>query len=149
MATIRVLHGPNLNLLGQREPHIYGTQTLAELNDCLATLAHQLGHKLQCQQSNAEHMLIEYIHSCMAERVDFIIINPAAYGHTSIALFDAFKASAIPFIEVHLSNIYARETFRQHTLLSSIATGVIAGLGTASYLFALHAADQHLTQQAN
>lgn len=135
-SSVLVLHGPNLNLLGQREPDIYGQQTLAEINESLTVLAEQAGVQLKCLQSNAEHELIEAVQQAQGH-YHFIIINPAAYTHSSIALRDALQAVAIPFIEVHLSNIYAREAFRHTSYLSDIAVGVVCGLGAAGYEFAL------------
>lgn len=139
MSSILVLHGPNLNLLGSREPDTYGHQTLDDINQQLYHHAHSLGHHLQAMQSNAEYELIERIHDARTEGIDGIIINPAAFTHTSVALRDALLAVNIPFIEVHLSNVHARETFRQHSYFSDIARGVICGLGAQGYLFALQA----------
>lgn len=137
---ILVLHGPNLNLLGSREPEIYGHLALADINHKLGELAQQAGLTLTCIQSNAEHELIDAIQQAR-ELADFIIINPAAFTHTSIAIRDALQAVQIPFIEVHLSNIHARESFRRHSYVSDLAEGVICGLGPAGYYFALqHAA---------
>ena len=144
MATVLVLHGPNLNLLGTREPGVYGNTTLDEINQGLNDLALGSGHHLQHLQSNAEYELIERIHDASREGVNFIIINPAAFTHTSVALRDALAAVAIPFIEVHLSNIYAREAFRQHSFFSDIAVGVVTGLGAYSYELALQAAFNYL-----
>jgi 3-dehydroquinate dehydratase II len=140
MATILVLHGPNLNLLGKREPGIYGASTLDDINRRLTDLCLQAGHHLQVLQSNAEYELINRIHDAASEDVNFIIINPAAFTHTSIALRDALLAVAIPFIEVHLSNVHAREAFRHVSYLSDVAEGVIAGLGPIGYELALTAA---------
>lgn len=140
MATILVLHGPNLNLLGTREPEIYGSATLNDINLELQTLCHEHGHQLRALQSNAEHELINRIHDAGKEGVGFILINPAALTHSSVALRDALAGVAIPFIEVHLSNIYAREPFRHHSYLSDIARGVICGLGAQGYNLALRAA---------
>jgi 3-dehydroquinate dehydratase-2 len=140
MASILVLNGPNLNLLGVREPDVYGRQTLQDIEDRLAEEARALGHRIAFFQSNAEHELIDRIHAAFRDSVDFILINPGAYTHTSIALRDAFQATRIPFIEVHLSNIHAREPFRKHSYLSDIAKGVICGLGTLGYGLALNAA---------
>ncbi|MFA7321275.1 MAG: type II 3-dehydroquinate dehydratase [Dokdonella sp.] len=137
MAKILVLHGPNLNLLGTREPEIYGRATLASIDAGLVATAKVAGHELQSFQSNAEHALIERIHAAGGEGVAWIVINPGAYTHTSIALRDALAGVAIPFIEVHLSNIQAREAFRQHSYFSDIAFGVISGFGAASYALAL------------
>jgi 3-dehydroquinate dehydratase-2 len=144
MATILVLNGPNLNLLGRREPGHYGTQSLTAINKRLTALAKELGTQVLCFQSNAEHELVERVHKAMEEPVRFIIINPAALTHTSVALRDALIAAAVPFIEVHLSNIHAREAFRRNSYFSDIAAGVISGLGAAGYELALRAAVQHL-----
>ena len=144
MANILVLHGPNLNLLGTREPDVYGTTTLAEIDADLATRAQAAGHVLAALQSNAEHVLIERIHAARGDGTRFILINPGAFTHTSIALRDALAAVAIPFIEVHLSNVHAREPFRHHSYLSDIAVGVICGLGPIGYGLALAAALQRL-----
>jgi 3-dehydroquinate dehydratase-2 len=140
MATILVLHGPNLNLLGTREPDIYGSTTLDDINLSLSTIAHDQGHHLLCLQSNAEYELIDRIHDAKKEQVDFILFNPAAFTHTSVALRDALSATKIPFIEVHLSNVHSREEFRQHSFFSDIAEGVICGLGAIGYELALTAA---------
>lgn len=140
MASFLVLNGPNLNLLGIREPGVYGSQTLADIEQKLVSKAEMLGHRLNCFQSNAEHALIDRIHAASQEAVDFILINPGAYTHTSIALRDAFLATRIPFIEVHLSNVHAREPFRHHSYLSDIARGVICGCGALGYELALEAA---------
>ena len=145
MATILLLNGPNLNLLGTREPGIYGATGLAAIEQRLEQQAHQAGMELRCLQSNAEHELIERIHAARGEGVGFILINPAAFTHTSIALRDALKAVDIPFIEVHLSNVHAREAFRRHSYLSDIAVGVISGLGALGYELALRAAVEHLS----
>jgi len=145
MAKILVLNGPNLNMLGIREPEHYGCMTLAQIQQQLEQQAQQLNHSLNFYQSNAEHALVEHIHQAFHNKVDFIIINPAAFTHTSIALRDALSAVAIPFIEVHLSNIHARERFRHHSYLSDHAIGVICGLGDQGYDFALQAANKHLT----
>ncbi|MGL5949719.1 MAG: type II 3-dehydroquinate dehydratase [Aeromonas sp.] len=141
--TVLLLNGPNLNLLGCREPALYGQQTLAQLVAGLMTQAQTLNVTLQHVQSNAEHVLIETIQQALGQ-VDFILINPAAFTHTSVALRDALLAVQIPFIEVHLSNVHAREPFRHHSYLSDIAHGVICGLGAAGYEFALTAAVRHL-----
>ena len=134
---ILVLHGPNLNLLGMREPGIYGSVTLPEINSSLAILAEKSGAALKVFQSNAEAELISQIHHAINEKVNFIIINPAAFTHTSIALRDALAAARIPFIEVHLSNIFAREAFRKESYFSDLAVGVISGLGAKGYELAL------------
>lgn len=144
MAKLLVLHGPNLNLLGSREPEIYGRETLADIDSRLAARASAAGHVLASFQSNAEHALIERIHRARDEQVALILINPAAFTHTSIALRDALAAVAIPFIEVHLSNVHAREPFRRHSYLSDLALGVICGFGADSYRLALDAAFAHL-----
>ena len=140
MTSILVLHGPNLNLLGTREPDIYGHTTLNDINLELSQSAQAANCQLQTFQSNAEHELIDKIHAAHHNAVDFIIINPGAFTHTSIAIRDALAGISIPFIEVHLSNVHAREPFRKHSYLSDIADGVICGLGTQSYALALQAA---------
>lgn len=140
MASILVLHGPNLNLLGTREPGHYGASTLEEINNRLTEQCRSAGHHLMCLQSNAEYELIERIHEARIEGVDFIILNPAAFTHTSIAIRDALLGVAIPFIEVHLSNVYKREPFRHKSYFSDIAEGVICGLGAEGYQLALTAA---------
>lgn len=144
MAKILVLNGPNLNLLGVREPEYYGNQSLDDVIQPLVSQANVLGHQLQHLQSNAEHKLLERVHDALHSKVKFILMNPAALTHTSIALRDALSAVAIPFIEIHLSNVYARETFRNHSYFSDIAVGVISGLGTQGYALALQAADHYL-----
>ncbi|MCI2283041.1 type II 3-dehydroquinate dehydratase [Colwellia sp. MSW7] len=136
---ILMLNGPNLNMLGKREPEIYGAQTLDEIVALLTTQANEQAIKLSHLQSNAEHLLIEAIHQAY-QKVDFIIINPTAFTHTSVAIRDALLSVAIPFIEVHLSNVHAREEFRHHSYFSDIAKGVICGLGTEGYSFALQSA---------
>lgn len=140
MAKILVLHGPNLNLLGSREPDIYGRDTLDAIDQRLQARAQQAGHALTSFQSNAEHALIERIQQAPGDGVALILINPAAFTHTSIALRDALAAVAIPFIELHLSNVHAREDFRRHSYLSDLAIGVIGGFGSDSYRLALEAA---------
>jgi len=142
---ILVLNGPNLNMLGKREPSIYGAQSLTDIIAMLNEQAQSNNVTLTHLQSNAEHQLIDAIHKAY-KNVDFIIINPAAFTHTSVALRDALLSVSIPFIEVHLSNVHAREAFRQHSYLSDIATGVICGLGAAGYSYALDAALAHLTK---
>ncbi len=139
MANILVLHGPNLNLLGTREPAHYGATTLAEINQGLGKQAVAAGHQLECLQSNAEHELIHKVHEAAQKHIKLIIINPAAFTHTSVALRDALAAVAIPFIEVHLSNVHAREEFRRHSFFSDLAWGVISGLGAEGYSLALQA----------
>jgi len=140
MATILVLHGPNLNLLGTREPEIYGSTTLDDINRHLSDICTAQGHHLQALQSNAEYELIDRIHDAAKEGVNFILINPAAFTHTSVALRDALLGVKIPFIEVHLSNIHQREPFRAHSYFSDVAQGVICGLGAKGYELALLAA---------
>jgi 3-dehydroquinate dehydratase-2 len=147
MATICVLNGPNLNLLGIREPGLYGHKTLADIKTALESQALTLNYQLSFVQHNAEHQLVEHIHQAYQEGVDFIIINPAAFTHTSVALRDALLATKIPFIEVHLSNVHAREPFRKYSYLSDIACGVICGLGAIGYELALQAAHQILTER--
>ncbi len=134
---ILVLHGPNLNLLGVREPDHYGDQTLADIDAALIEQGAAIGVEVTCFQSNAEHLLVERVHAARLDNTAYIIINPAAFTHTSVALRDALAAVAIPFIEVHLSNVHAREAFRQHSYFSDKAVGVISGLGASGYLFAL------------
>jgi len=146
MATILVLHGPNLNLLGEREPGIYGSTTLVDINLQLEQLARDRGHHLLCMQSNAEYELLERIQDARHEGVNFILINPAAFTHTSVALRDALAAVDIPFIEIHLSNTHAREDFRQHSYFSDLAQGVICGLGAQGYELGLLAALKQLEQ---
>lgn len=145
MAHILVLHGPNLNLLGTREPGHYGTTNLETINRRLAEQAGNAGHQLSSFQSNAEHELVSRIQEAQQDKVDFILINPAAYTHTSVAMRDALAAVAIPFIEIHLSNVHARENFRQHSYFSDLAVGVISGLGAQGYELALQAALQQLS----
>ena len=140
MATILVLHGPNLNLLGLREPDIYGATTLEDINRQLTQVAQAAGHHLQTLQSNAEYELIDRIHDARNEGVDFILINPAAFTHTSVALRDALLGVDIPFIEVHLSNVHKREAFRHHSYFSDVAQGVICGFGAKGYDLALQPA---------
>ena len=133
MATVLVLNGPNLNLLGKREPGVYGATTLDEINRNLSQQGKLLGLELGFFQSNAEHELINRIHKAGEDGVDFIIINPAAFTHTSVAIRDALLGVAIPFVEVHLSNVHKREPFRHHSYFSDVAEGVIAGLGPKGY----------------
>lgn len=146
MAAILVLNGPNLNLLGTREPEVYGHATLADIEARLIVRAEAAGHTLSFLQSNAEHVLVERVQSARADGTAFILINPAAFTHTSIALRDAFAATGLPFIELHLSNVHAREPFRRHSYLSDLALGVIAGFGADSYCLALDAAVSHLSR---
>ncbi|AHV94430.1 type II 3-dehydroquinate dehydratase [Bordetella holmesii] len=140
---ILVLHGPNLNLLGSREPEIYGSLTLAQINEGLESVATELGVTLSALQSNHEGALVDRIQAAARDGTDFIIINAAAYTHTSVAVRDALAAVAIPFIEVHLSNLYKRESFRHHSYLSDIAIGLISGLGANGYEAALRYAARH------
>ena len=147
MAQISVLNGPNLNLLGVREPSHYGNKTLADIQNTLEMQATALQHQLTFHQNNAEHEIIELIHHAYQQGVDFIIINPAAFTHTSVAIRDALLATKIPFIEVHLSNVHAREPFRKHSYFSDIAKGVICGLGATGYSLALLAAHQILAEK--
>jgi 3-dehydroquinate dehydratase-2 len=135
--SVLVLHGPNLNLLGTREPEIYGRETLADIDRRLKAEARGHGVPLESYQSNHEGALIDRIHRAKGEGVGFVIINPAGYTHTSVALRDALLAAALPFIEVHLSNVHARETFRRHSYFSDVAVGTICGLGSRGYDFAL------------
>lgn len=145
---VLVLNGPNLNMLGKREPEIYGSQSLSDIIGNLVIAAKERGIELTHLQSNAEHQLIDAIHQAH-QQVDFIIINPAAFTHTSVALRDALLSVNIPFIEVHLSNVHAREKFRQHSYLSDVAIGVICGLGANGYEYALNAAHHWLQQKIN
>jgi 3-dehydroquinate dehydratase-2 len=145
MSGILVLHGPNLNLLGTREPDVYGQVTLAEIDRRLVARGQAAGVPVQTFQNNAEAPLIERIHAAKSDETAFIIINPAAFTHTSVALRDALAAVAIPFIEVHLSNVHARESFRKHSYFSDLAVGVISGLGAQGYELALEAALARLT----
>ncbi len=144
MSKILVLHGPNLNLLGTREPAIYGTDTLADIDRRLSSIADAAGFGLETFQSNSEGALVDRIQAAKGAGVGMIVINPGAYTHTSIALRDAFSAVSIPFIEVHLSNVHAREAFRQQSYLSDVAVAVITGLGADGYEFALEAAIRRL-----
>jgi 3-dehydroquinate dehydratase II len=144
MARILLLNGPNLNLLGTREPAVYGSTTLAQIEAALSAEARQLGHELDCLQSNAEHELIARIQGAKAAGIAFILLNPGALTHTSIALRDALLAVGLPFIEVHLSNVFAREEFRHKSFFSDIAVGCIFGLGPQGYELALQAASRRL-----
>lgn len=147
MATLTVLNGPNLNMLGVREPGLYGSKTLQDIQQSVERLAQSLGHQLNFCQSNAEHEIVEQIHQAYRQGVDFIIINPAAFTHTSVAIRDALLATKIAFIEVHLSNVHAREPFRRHSYFSDIAVGVICGLGATGYELAVQAAHQLLQER--
>lgn len=144
MATLLLLNGPNLNLLGSREPELYGHDRLVDIEQRLAAQCAAAGHSLACFQSNAEHALIDRIHAARDEGVACILFNPGAFTHTSIALRDALLATSIPFIEVHLTNVHARERFRHHSYLSDIALGTIVGLGPQGYELALQAALRHV-----
>jgi 3-dehydroquinate dehydratase-2 len=144
MSTILLINGPNLNLLGSREPAVYGETTLDDIEARSTTLARELGYKLECCQSNAEHELIERIQQAGKEGIDFIIINPGAFTHTSVALRDALLAVGIPFIEIHLSNTFAREQFRHNSYFSDIAMACLFGFGAHGYELALQAASRYL-----
>lgn len=144
MAHILLLNGPNLNLLGRREPGLYGQATLEQIHERASKVAAELGHKLTAKQSNSESELIDCIHQAPASHVAFIVFNPAGFTHTSVALRDALLAVKIPFIEVHLSNVHARETFRHHSYFSDIAVGTVTGLGAIGYELALRAASEQL-----
>jgi 3-dehydroquinate dehydratase-2 len=146
MANILLLNGPNLNLLGKREPGHYGHSTLSSIEKHLQQQAQQQNHQLFCYQSIAEHELINYIHTAQNDQIQFILFNPGAFTHTSIALRDALLGVKIPFIEIHLSNVHQRETFRHHSFFSDIAEGVILGLGEQGYGLALQAAITRLAQ---
>ena len=144
MARLLLLHGPNLNLLGSREPGIYGNTTLAEIEARLRERGEQAGIVVECLQSNAEHELVDRVQAAAQDGTGYILINPAAFTHTSVALRDALAAVGIPFIEIHLSNPHAREPFRQHSYFSDKAVGVVCGFGADSYRYALDAALQRL-----
>lgn len=144
MHKLLVVHGPNLNLLGTREPEHYGATTLADINQSLEQAAQAAGAQLTAIQSNAEHELVNALHQGAADGLDFVIINPAAFTHTSVALRDALLGINTPYIEVHLSNVHAREAFRHHSYFSDKALGVICGLGADGYSYALQAALKHL-----
>jgi 3-dehydroquinate dehydratase-2 len=144
MARVLLLNGPNLNLLGSREPGVYGADTLESIEKRAAEVARESGHELSVFQSNAEHELIDRIHRAPADGIAFLVFNPGAFTHTSVALRDAITAVKLPFIEVHLSNVHAREPFRKHSYFSDIAVGVIAGLGAFGYELALRAAARQL-----
>jgi 3-dehydroquinate dehydratase-2 len=146
MARILVLHGPNLNLLGTREPAIYGSARLVDIDERLAARATADGHQLESFQSNAEHALVERVHAAASKGVEFVIINPAAFTHTSVALRDALRGTGIPFIEVHLSNVHQREPFRHHSYFSDVAVGTIVGLGALGYELAYQAAVDQLAR---
>ena len=146
MARVLLLNGPNLNLLGTREPDLYGAETLESIERRVKDVGRELGHELLTFQSNAEHELITRIHTARSEGVEFLIVNPGAFTHTSIALRDAILATAVPFIEVHLTNTQARESFRRHSFFSDIAVGLISGLGAYGYEAAMRAAALHLAR---
>ena len=148
MAKLLVLHGPNLNLLGTREPGVYGRTTLAEIDADLARRAETAGHTLESLQSNAEHILVDRVQATRHDGTDFLLVNPAAFTHTSVALRDALAAVALPFIEVHLSNPHAREPFRHASYVSDLAVGVVCGFGADSYRYALDAALSRLAAGA-
>lgn len=146
---VLVLHGPNLNLLGSREPKHYGLATLDDINGALVSRGESAGAFVETFQHNHEGALIERVHQAASDRIDFIVINPAGYTHTSVALRDALAATAIPFVEVHLSNIYARESFRHHSYFSDLAVGVVSGLGAHGYELALEFALRHLQNRTS
>ncbi|MGV6826066.1 MAG: type II 3-dehydroquinate dehydratase [bacterium] len=148
MASILVLNGPNLNLLGMREPEHYGKVTLESIESRLQSVAHELDVSLDFAQSNAEHELVNRIHQAADDGTDFILINPAAFTHTSVAIRDALLGVNIPFIEIHLSNVHARESFRHKSLLADVAVGIVAGLGAHGYEAALRAATQMLGESS-
>ncbi|RYZ72711.1 MAG: type II 3-dehydroquinate dehydratase [Lysobacteraceae bacterium] len=140
MAKLLVLHGPNLNLLGTREPEVYGRTTLAQIDAALVAQASAAGHEVQVFQSNAEHLLVDRVQAARSDGTAFVLVNPAAFTHTSIALRDALAAVSLPFIEIHLSNPHAREPFRQQSYFSDLAVGVVCGFGADSYRYAMDAA---------
>ncbi len=144
MASLLLINGPNLNLLGSREPGVYGEKNLAEVESRLTSLATEQGHSLQCFQSNAEHEIVDRIQQAASDLTDFILLNPGAFTHTSVAIRDALLAVSIPFIEIHLSNVFAREDFRHHSYFSDIAEGCLFGLGAYGYELALNAASRQL-----
>jgi len=145
MSSFLLINGPNLNLLGSREPDVYGADRLGEIESRCIEVAKELGHELACFQSNAEHELIDRVQQAAVEGVEFIILNPGGFTHTSVALRDAFLAVQIPFIEIHLSNTFAREEFRHNSYFSDIASGCLFGLGAHGYELALQAASQHIS----
>ncbi len=144
MASLLLINGPNLNLLGSREPGVYGNTNLADVESRLTSLAKEQGHELQCFQSNAEHEIVDQVQKAANDKVDFILLNPGAFTHTSIAIRDALLAVSIPFIEIHLSNVFAREEFRHNSYFSDIAAGCLFGLGAYGYELALNAASRQL-----
>ena len=145
MAKLLLINGPNLNLLGSREPGVYGSTNLEQVETRLNEQAAALGHRMSAFQSNAEHEIVDRVQAAGAEQVDFILLNPGAFTHTSIAIRDALLAVSIPFIEIHLSNVFAREDFRHRSYFSDIARGCLFGLGAIGYELALKAADQQLS----
>ena len=145
MAKLLVLHGPNLNLLGTREPEVYGRATLVEIDAALSAQAATAGHETESFQSNAEHQLVDRVQAARTDGTAFILINPAAFTHTSVALRDALAAVAIPFIEIHLSNPHTREPFRHHSYFSDLAVGVVCGFGADSYRYAMEAVLKRLS----
>lgn len=147
MSSLLVLNGPNLNLLGVREPEIYGTDTLESIEVCLREKAAVHGFRVEFLQSNAEHVLVESIHEAYRRQIDWVIINPGAFTHTSVAIRDAFLSTKLPFIEVHLSNVHAREPFRKHSYLSDVARGIIVGFGAKGYELAFDAATAIINQE--
>ena len=149
MAKLLLLNGPNLNLLGSREPEVYGATRLDDIEANCIDVATELGHELECFQSNAEHELIDRVQRAAKDRVDFIVFNPGAFTHTSIAIRDAFLAVQIPFIEIHLSNTFAREEFRQNSYFSDIAASCLFGFGAYGYELALYGASRHLADAAD
>ena len=149
MAKILVLHGPNLNLLGVREPEVYGRTTLGEIDARLMARAAAAGHALEAFQSNAEHELVDRVQAAMGDGTRYLLVNPAAFTHTSVALRDALAAAGLPFVEVHLSNPHAREAFRRQSYFSDLAEAVICGCGADSYQFALEHALRRLGAQAS
>lgn len=146
---ILVLHGPNLNLLGSREPEVYGTTTLADINASLEAFAHSCSVEIEARQSNAEHVLIEHIQTAPQQGFDWILINPGAYTHTSVAIRDALSAVGLPFVEVHMSQVAAREPFRHQSLIADLAVGTVSGFGAESYLLGLQAIVNHSDQSAS
>lgn len=147
MASLLLINGPNLNLLGTREPGVYGETNLAEVETGLTAMAKKLGHDLVCFQSNAEHEIVDRVQQARTDAVNFILLNPGAFTHTSIAIRDALLAVSIPFIEIHLSNVFAREEFRHSSYFSDIAAGCLFGLGAYGYELALQAASQQLSEE--
>ena len=147
MASLLLINGPNLNLLGTREPGVYGETNLADVETRLTALAKDLGHDLNCFQSNAEHEIVDRVQQARIDAVNFILLNPGAFTHTSIAIRDALLAVSIPFIEIHLSNVFAREEFRHSSYFSDIAAGCLLGLGAYGYELALQAASQQLSEE--